>query len=393
MDCVSVTMLKRTACHKVAAEKSRQSRAGLISTLEHLAQNDPVLTHVQLDGFVLIPHERLGHSMLQNQYLVQLSLEASNFGDDGVRQLCPALVHRAGQLQQTPPLQHLNLAGNRITDRGADSLSQALAHHSTLRELILSWNEIADAGALGLASQVVSTVSTLKKLDLAGHVQSGRGGGLRDRVDKSKPQKNIHIGDVGCCALAQALPGSRLESLNLNRQAKITSQGIVALAMHVAQPDCRIFHLELQRIPVDDEGAVALARAVTLSRRIQSLQLTINSISDRGAIGLADAIAADGDSIQDIGLTQSEIEMEGLRSLLGAVLTNPRLERLDVYGHGAGRAGSDYVWQIKPWLRFNRSANSIIRDERRELYAHLLAKAGRLEDGTRLYRLLRKMSL
>ena len=383
--------------HRIAAENATKPRFGLSETLERLASNDAELTTVQMEGWTHVLPDLLANSMLHNNCLVHLSLKACRLGDNGVKKLCHVLeVKNRRNTRTPPPLRHLDLAGNAITDTGAVALGRVLGqqHNTLLEELILCWNGIADVGAQAIAN-ALRTNTTLKKLDLGG-IREGRGGGRTETYFLQTDQLacNCNIGDVGCCALAEALPHCRLESLTLSRQ-NISSRGITALGLClVSHPNCKVKHLELQRIPVDDVGAVSLAAAIRCGR-LQSLQLTINKITDRGAMVLADAItssSSSSSSLREISLTQSAIGLAGLKALADAVCINTTLQCFDVYGHAAGREGSKHVWTIKPWLRFNRKTQSILRDKHESLYPYILAKAGRLKDPpTRLYILLREM--
>jgi hypothetical protein len=70
-------------------------------------------------------------------------------------------------LQVNPPLIHVNLSGNGITDVVAPwpSWHRLFQYHPTLRELLLGWNGIVDIND-GSAEAV--TKSQAANLDLAG---------------------------------------------------------------------------------------------------------------------------------------------------------------------------------------------------------------------------------
>jgi Ran GTPase-activating protein (RanGAP) involved in mRNA processing and transport len=352
---------------------------------EQLERNEPNFTQLHLEGWAMItfPRDRLAASLQHNEYLVHLSLAACRLGDEGVKLvLCPSLGKG-----RPPALEHLNLSANGITDTGAQALAQALQHHKNIKELILSWNGISDAGAIALA-ETIRVNPSLRRLELDG-IFEGRGGGCRDCVlgtDQLEEGSQCNIGDAGCIALAQVLPGSNLECLKLSRQACITANGVAALAFAITAGS-KLKHLELHRVPVDDEGAIALSKCLM---QLETLGLMISKITDRGAVALAKAIAA-SNNLVSVGLTQNEIGAEGLAALVAAVAANTTLQCLDLYGHAGDKQGKMYVRQVKPWLRVNKYIRILLREERKELYAHILAKAARLKDGTRLYRLLREM--
>jgi Ran GTPase-activating protein (RanGAP) involved in mRNA processing and transport len=380
--------------HRIVAENQKKPQFGLAETIRCLESNCPDSISVALTGWTHVVPRLLADSLRHNHHLQRLSLQACRLGNEGLAMLCPVF------LQGNPPLVHVNLSGNGITDAGAVALAQAIQYHPTLRELLLGWNGIANIGTTALAQSV--TKSRLQILDLAG-VSEGRGGGSRDSflLTDQLQQGVCNIGDVGCERLAQALTAggsggdsdscSGLETLILNRQNHITSAGIAALSSGLVQ--CRHLKvLELQRIPVDDDGAVALASALNVSSSVLiTLELAINKISDRGAKALAASLICNR-TLQNVGLTQSAIGLEGLKALEAAMAVNTTLHRLELYGHAAGKEGSKYVWKIKPWLRMNRSSREVIQQEDKKealsILSHLIASLAKLPDKTRLYRLI-----
>lgn len=380
--------------HRIVAENQKKPQFGLAETIRCLENNSSDLTSVELTGWTHVVPRLLADSLRHNIHLTRLSLRACRLGNEGLQQLCPVL------LQGNPPLEHVNLSGNGITDAGAVALGQAIRCHPTLRELLLGWNGIADIGTTALAQAI--TTSRLQILDLAG-VSEGRGGGSRDSFLLTDQLQHgvCNIGDVGCESLAQVLAAggigidsvsgnrSGIEILILNRQHHITKAGITALSSGLVH--CRhLTHLELQRIPVDDDGAVALASALSSSALI-TLELAINAISDRGAKALAASLTCNR-TLQNVGLTQSAIGLEGLKALEAAMAVNTTLHRLELYGHAAGKEGSKYVWKIKPWLRMNRSGRQVIKQgdkkEALSVLSYLVARLTKLPDKTRLYRLI-----
>jgi hypothetical protein len=384
---------------RIAAEKQKKPQFGLAETIRCLESNCSDSTSVELTGWMHVVPRLLADSLFHNHHLTRLSLQACRLGNEGLQQLCPVL------LRGNPPLEHVNLSGNGITDVGAVALAEAIQHHPTLAELLLGWNGIADVGTTALAQAVTTRESRLQILDLAG-VSEGRGGGSRScfLLTDQVQQGVCNIGDIGCESLAQALAagcsgsggdsdsGSRsgLETLILNRQHRITKIGIIALSSGLVH--CRhLKHLELQRIPVDDDGAVALASALSSSAALITLEVAINKISNRGAKALAASLTCNK-TLQNLGLTQSAIGLEGLKALEAAAAVNTTLHRLELYGHAAGKEGSKYVWKIKPWLRMNRSSRQVVQqqDEKEALsvLSHLVARLAKLPDPTRLYQLI-----
>jgi Ran GTPase-activating protein (RanGAP) involved in mRNA processing and transport len=368
---------------RIAEQNSLVPRFGLETTLDRLGKNDPGTTRVELTGWkITLPH-LLANSLTTNYCLTHLSLQACNLRDHGcIHFVCPALK------RGNPPLRYLNLSGNSITNAGAIVLGDAVENHKTLKELYLCWNGIADEGAQALANALET--NALQVLDLGG-LAEGRGGGRSVFFDRTETSI-LNFGDAGCSALAQALPQCHLQRLILSRQNRITSTGIIALACSLVNSR-HLLHLELQRIPVDDDGAIAIATAIGHPGTVlRTLDLTINKITNRGAIALANSLISNC-KIMSIAMTQNSIGLAGLKALHESAVPNITLQRLELYGHAAGREGSTYVWKIKPWLRRNRSTQQILQSNEGKLYSYLLGNAASLENCTRLFQLICEMPL
>jgi Leucine Rich repeat len=314
-------------------------------------------------------------------------LQACRLGDAGTKELCPAL------LLGNTPIVSLNLAGNAISDEGAEALGLAIHRHPTLLDLFLSWNCIADAGARAIAR--VLPHSSIRTLDIGG-LAEGRGGGRGDRFLQTEYLEGvINIGDQGCSEFAHALSQCTLEKLVLSRQHRISSLGILELSRNlcILTHHRHLLHLELQRIPVDDAGAIAMAMALPRTQ-LETLDLTINQIGNRGGIALARCIAVHP-TLQHVGLTHNALGLDGLAAMAEAAAVNTTLRGLEVYGHVAGKEGSRQVWKIKPWLKLNQRTRRIL-DEPEGLGVLLcpttLAKMGELESPTRVYLLVKEIA-
>ena len=103
-------------------------------------------------------------------------------------------------------MQELDLSLNKISDKGATALAQAMKGNTTLQILYLNSNKISDKVATALA-QAMKGNTTLQELDL----------------------KNNQISDEGATALAQAMKGNTtLQGLDLQNN-QISDEGVTAL--------------------------------------------------------------------------------------------------------------------------------------------------------------------
>lgn len=358
-----------------AVAASRKYTSTVTTVQQQLQNNDVNLSELELQGWPKARIIEIIPIISLHSTLTSISIPACNLGDEGVILLCQGLPRH--------PLVTLNLAGNLITDLGAAALGKLCI--PSLHDMNVSWNSISDQGLSSLSEGIIAR--GLRKLELDGIVIEGRGGGSRrlGLYCREAESQIRNVGEEGCFALARVLPTSRLVYLSISRQ-KLNTAAVASIASTLEHAPLK--HLELQRIPVNDDGAIALAQALPSSRLV-TLELMINHITNTGALVLAKALMLDS-SLVNLGLTQNEIGKEGLLALSNAAAVNTRLFRLDVYGHAAGKAGSPFVWNIKPWIQLNRSTG-VILGVRTDLYAYILAKAARLRDPTRLYNNVREI--
>src|SRR6185312_1087633 len=136
--------------------------------------------------------------------------------------------------------------------RDAITLIDVLESNPSVNSLILSYNQIGDAGATALAKALESN-SSLISLDLGSN----------------------QIGDAGATALAKALESnSSLTSLNLWSN-QIGHAGATALAKAL-ESNFSLTSLNLSLNQIGDAGATALAKALESNSSLTSLKLDYN---------------------------------------------------------------------------------------------------------------------
>ena len=177
---------------------------------------------------------------------------------------------------ETSHLRRLNLAHNRMGDRGARACLE-FQRLSGLMHLDLGYNDIPSSGFEG----GFEALSSLRSLGLAGNPMGDdglyyltRGEGFEglERVDLSTTRCGVR----GARALATSLH-PRLTSLDLSSNG-IGDDGAKALA-HA--PLTSLERLDLSGCEIGDEGATALARA-PWGEGLLEMDLARNPISERG---------------------------------------------------------------------------------------------------------------
>ncbi|KAL7550920.1 hypothetical protein ACHAWF_014130 [Thalassiosira exigua] len=204
----------------------------------------------------------------------------------------------------------------------ADALSDALlASDSSLRALILDKCALGPEGASSLARGVASNAS-LTELELGGNM----------------------IGPVGGEALFRALASNAsLERLGM-RMNRIGGGGsargdVRALGEALASGTCRLARLDLSYNDLRCGGCRILSHAILDARcTLTELLLEKNDISQDGATALADALSSNG-TLRALVLRGNAIG-DGGASALGSMLTrNASLQTLDVSSCSIGNRG------------------------------------------------------
>ncbi|KAG7381044.1 Phosphoglucomutase-3 [Phytophthora pseudosyringae] len=261
-----------------------------------------------------------------------LKLGGFSLGDACTRLLGDVLAHGASKLRT------LDLGFNRLTDKGASQLAEALEANASLESLYLSGNEIGPAGARALA-QALTKNTHLRSLHLSGNNIGEEGARfLADGIAGNTALRSLYlgtngIGAAGMQSLATALThNTSLEELTLG-QNKVGSAGVRHLAAAFATGHVALSTLELGKNGVDQEGAIALARSLCGVNRLQNLYMDHNPLGDVGASAFG-ALLTQNTELRVLDLSYTHMSLLGLRELSVVGLARSRaLLCLLVDGH------------------------------------------------------------
>lgn len=236
-------------------------------------------------------------------HLTGLLLDNVGLGDAGVRALTrvrsrvSALVVSRNRLtplsaqligwSDAMSLTSLDLSENRVGDQGMRFLADS-SMLSELRALDLTRNDVHGDGLAAFSD--APHLGALEHLSLAHNAITGRGLALGDdgglpalrALDLSRNP----LGDEGAAALARALTARTappLHTLKLDA-CGLTGEGIRRLLSHPWA--AHLEHLSLSHNGLGDEGALALARTPGLTR-LRTLELVDSTVSSDGLRELA----------------------------------------------------------------------------------------------------------
>jgi hypothetical protein len=160
----------------------------------------------------IIPH------LMRDEYSA-LRLQHNEVGDAGAEEIAGALCEDKSHCQI------LDLRNNKVTDKGAKFLGDALSTNVYLAEVYLSYNQILGAGAAALSESFTPTTggfSAVTILDLRSCGIDDEGAAVMGKnMVGNTALKHIYlsanrIGDAGATALAEALQNERCKMYSVN---------------------------------------------------------------------------------------------------------------------------------------------------------------------------------
>ena len=213
----------------------------------------------------------------------------------------------------------------------------AITHHlkttSTLKHINISAMNFSDVSGLLLLLKALQDHPTLQQKNIENlHIIINGDDEAKDWAqlyeeyshvvsESDDTMKATGISDDGAVALSQVLHhNSTMQELDLSDNS-ISDAGAVALAQ--ALHNSTMQKLDLSHNSISDDGAVALAQALHNST-MQKLDLSDNSISDDGAVALAQALP-----MHKLDLSNNSISDVGAVALAQA-LHNSTMQKLDL---------------------------------------------------------------
>ncbi|QDV19189.1 Leucine Rich repeats (2 copies) [Gimesia panareensis] len=344
----------------------------------HLKENQPVAEQLVFtrgshlpDGRVDLCKQCVGpegtrlvaDAVKENAHTRHLLMGANGMGNAGAQAL-------AELIRENESLQTIYLGCNRIDETGTAALAQAISDSPSIRALWLKRNPIGTAGArqiaemlkrnprlrtldlvhtkLGskgvrlIARTLTSYESAVRLLYLGGNeIQAEDADVLAELVQQNQRLSGLYLsvnqlGEAGAVTLADGLRSNQgLRSLSLASN-RIGPEGTAALAAALeSHPGLIELDLGYDRSTrvlgeepnnLGDAGAAQIARLIQINRRLRSVDLTRNQITDRGARLL---IAALEQNPALINLSIGKGMSSPLRSRLHELLERNRKQQPD----------------------------------------------------------------
>lgn len=174
---------------------------------------------------------------------------------------------------------------------------------------------LAPSGSLPPAARLESLCLNAIGLGRNGAMELGRALGAADCVLRSLDvSDNPGMGDIGVAALCRGVACSRVTSFAI-AGCSMNDRGAAALGAALRGLNCRIQSIRLQRNPLGDPGAVALAAALVRNTSLRSLDASKANIGDEGAVAICLSLQRNS-TLQKLRLDQNLISAEGGEAML-----------------------------------------------------------------------------
>jgi Ran GTPase-activating protein (RanGAP) involved in mRNA processing and transport len=235
------------------------------------------------------------------------------------------------------------------TDHETMALANALSSNTVLRKLDLRYSNLSG----GRAKKLFATTSSLLLDSLLLCNCRIESAGVKDLAESSFGRsvtsldlRYNEIGDDGAGYLSEAMMAAsttedgpcRFQSLILGN-CLISNDGAKSIAEALGRKDNFMKELDLRENQIGDDGAAALAQALTIKQGLLTLDLRENQIGNKGAQSIANALSNQS-TLTDLNLSDNQIGNEGAQSLAGSLTLNTQLKRLLLYANLIGDSGA-----------------------------------------------------
>jgi Ran GTPase-activating protein (RanGAP) involved in mRNA processing and transport len=252
---LKVAICQNTALQHLIVKQSRLDSVGLAEITLGLYRNTSIKT-LDLSSNGLDDSESanmLRELLRRNKTITSICLAENTFGGYAAA----AARSMLEGLRSNTALQHLNLGGCTLGDRGISLLANTLVtRNAGILELDLRWNGITSVGVRALVDDNVEAVKTLTKLCLTGN-----------------PLKS-----EGATILADALRRNvlpNLKQLDLN-WCGIDDDGLVVLVSALEKNTC-LQILSLQGSQFGERGFMALAKSLPNIKGLHQITIKANA--------------------------------------------------------------------------------------------------------------------
>ncbi|XP_027388694.1 ribonuclease inhibitor isoform X2 [Bos indicus x Bos taurus] len=325
---------------------------------------------VRLDdcGLTEVRCKDIGSALQANASLTELSLRTNELGDGGV------LLVLQGLQSPTCKIQKLRLEYCSLTAASCEPLAAVLRATRDLKELVVSNNDIGEAGVQALCRGLAESACQLETLKLENcGLTAANCKDLCGIVASQASLKDLDLGSnrLGDAGLAELCPGllspsSQLRTLWLWEcdltvsgcrelcrvlQAKealkelslagnsLGDEGAQLLCESLLQPGCQLESLWVKSCGFTAACCQHFSSMLTQNKHLLELQLSNNPLGDAGVHVLCQALGQPGTVLRVLWVGDCELTNSSCGGLASLLLASPSLRELDLSNNGLGDPG------------------------------------------------------
>ncbi len=355
------TLKQKQDNQKLDLDMKRFTQEQITQFCQALAKSKSV-THLRLwhSNFGDFGAAQLALVLKENRALRKLNLESIGITDEGAASLASVLKEKDCILSE------LNLNGNNITCKGAESLSEALRTNITLGRLDLSHNQIAQRGAECLCLALRDN-RALQILMLHWNIFGREAGKYFGEVLKQNhvlrvlSLRCVQLGDEGMKDLAEGLRQNRsLENLDIGVNDLGPASGeYLGRAMKENRALLKLF---LPYNKLGPLGTSAFCNGLKDNKTLLGLDINSNEVGTLGCQAIAGVLGADGEQGNSTGLQflfgsdNGTFGDEGVKDLCAALKVNKSLQVLVLCKTTFGPQSGAY---LRDMLKVNQTLEAI----------------------------------
>uniref|UniRef100_A0A8C1Z757 NACHT domain-containing protein n=1 Tax=Cyprinus carpio TaxID=7962 RepID=A0A8C1Z757_CYPCA len=315
---------------------------------EHLNQNDTMIDLLKTAVDKALESDS-GHLDLFLRFLLGLSLESKKTLLRGL------LTQQEGSNQSTKEIvQYIKqkLEANLSSDRSINlfyclnelndqTLVKEIQTH--LREGSLSSSDLSPAQWSALAFVLLTSEEEMEEFELQKFKKSDECLIRLSAVIKTSKKallNDCNLTDKSCLALAPVLgSATSLKELNMDNN-NLQDSGVKLLCTGLENVKCELELLRLSKCKLTEESCSALASVLSSdSSSLNDLDLSNNNLQDSGVKMLSDGLK-ENCKLEKIRLSNCSVTEEGYKALASALRSNPsHLIELDLTGNDPGQSG------------------------------------------------------
>jgi len=220
-------------------------------------------------------------------------------------------------------LQELNMSYNNIDDEGANGIAGIIQAMSMLRRLDISHCNISDAGSILISNTYMKSNKTLKELIISWK---------NDQItintkssDLSLPGK--HIGDTGAILISKFLYSkTMIKKLDISHN-NIRNDGVIAISNCLKQNNT-LQELNISGNCIGTKGAEKLGEVIEMNQHLLKLRVSLCTINDDSVNIICSSLTRQLNTVlQELIMAISD---EGAKKIAEMIKINTTVQKLDI---------------------------------------------------------------